>query len=243
MHLPEMFEGIIKEAPLRVPLLKHIDPDSVLVLVHRMGAGKHGQNAGLRHARHGRVFAPVFPDVRFRGRDIRYVISLNPGICTDFFNDCDDPIEVVMHELWHIGTKCDGKLRRMKHGKKFNEIVRDMTETYHRNGGTPAPKLPRNKKIVTRYWKNRQSPSIAYVRRGLFEQVARELAKMQWQESWNDEHIMERKRILSSVIPKTLLYECPNGHQHESHIHFKKPRSCPECSNVFDRRYLLTRML
>jgi hypothetical protein len=223
-----------------VPFLKHVDPDSILVLVHRMGAGKHGQNAGLRHARQGRVFSPIFPEVRFQGRDIRYVISFNPEICTDFFKDSTDPIETVMHELWHIGTKGGGKLRRMRHGKRFNQIVKDLTQTYYRNGGAPAPRLPRNKKIVTRYWKNRQSPSIAYVRRGLLENLSRELAKINWQQDWDEEHLVEKNRILSSIIPKTFTYVCPNGHFHESHINFQTPRSCPECSSVFDRRFLLS---
>lgn len=239
IHLPEAFEEIIYDVPKRVPLLRHVDPDSILVLVHRMSSRKQGQNAGLRHARQGKVFAPVFPDVRYQDRDIRYVISFNPGICSGFFKDCNDPMEVVMHELWHIGTKCDGKLRRMRHGKQFNEIVKDLTETYYRNGGAPVPEIGRSNKITTRYWKNRQSPSIAYVRRGLLQNLSRELAKISWQEEWGDDHIMEKNRVMSSLLPKSHVYVCPNDHQLETHVKFRKIRSCSECSHRFDRRFIL----
>lgn len=242
ISLPEQFERVIKEAPGRVPLLRHVNPESVLVLVHKMGGSKHGQNAGLRHARQGRVFAPIFPNVTFQGRDIRYAISFNPGLCTDFFKDKEDPIETVMHELWHIGTKCDGKLRRMKHGKQFNTIVKDLTETYYRNGGEPIGKIDLETRVEIRYWKNRQCPSIAFIRRGFLHSLSAELARIEWKEHWNKTDLVERRGRLQTFIPSVHRYACPNGHVVEANVKYRKARSCAQCSRTFDRRFLLSQL-
>ena len=207
-----------------------------------MGTRKQGQNAGFRHARQGRVFAPVFPQVNYEGRDIHYAISFHPRICAENAYDCDDPVEVVMHELWHISTKCDGKLRRMRHGKEFNRIVKDLTETYYRNGGEGIERCQKEDRVRVRYWKNRQSPSIAYIRRGLMEQVAREMAKIRWQEYWSEEHIAEKNMRMSSCIPRVHQYICPNGHTSTSKIRYRASRSCSICSPKFSERYLLKKV-
>lgn len=240
IHLPAQFEQIIADIPAKVPRLRHVNPDRILVMVQKMGVRKQGQNAGLRHARNGRVFTPQFPDVSHYGRDIRYVISFNPHICMDGVTDCDDPLEVVMHELWHIGTKCDGKLRRMKHGRQFNQIVSELVEVYRRNGGEELPKITAEDRIQLRYWKRRQSPTIAYVRNSLIARKLRELTRIDWKGEWTEEDVIEKSCRAASCLPKRIMYVCPFGHEVASTIRFKKKRSCAQCSKTFHQKYLLT---
>lgn len=238
IHLAKQSEEIIHDIVNRVPMLDHINPGSILVLVHKMSANKHGQNCGLRHARKGRVFEPVFPDVRHKGRDIRYVISLNPRICSvDSPKECDY-LETVLHEMWHIGTKCDGAMRRMRHGKRFNTIVKDLAETYRQNDGKEFPLVSTGEKVRTRAWKGRVSPSIAYLRRGPLLNRSRALKKIGWRDSWSEEDLIEKTVLFEKLIPTSYRYQCPTGHEIETHVRYRKPRSCALCSSKFDERFV-----
>lgn len=240
--LIRLFEEVISDACERVPELSHIDPDCILVLTHRMRAAQHGQNLGLRHARRGPVYEPVFPTVTYKGRDIRYVLSFNPRIVVRDLPGASDPLETVLHELWHVGTQADGTIRRMRHGKGFNSIVKGMVETYHRNGGANLPAFHKDETVRLRYWKARRPPSIAYLPRHRLLNRHGALAKIGWQELWTEVDLTEKSRKLGDLIPRVYCYVCPSGHAMQCHVRFRRPRSCALCSPRFDPRFLYRRV-
>lgn len=238
IHLPQYFEGLIRDICDITPDLQHIDAEKVLVLVDRMSARRCGENMGLRHARRGKVYEPIYPTVYVGGRDIRYVIRLNPHICLPGFFEDSDPLETVMHELWHIGTKCDGTMRRMSHGKKYNAIVKGFVDQYKKFGGGELPVCLEDTEIMTRKWKSRQKPSIAYIRRDIINRE-KHLNIIDWKDYWSDDDIKEEQRVVRDLLPKTHIYQCAKGHELKSHIKFKKPRSCAECSDRYNSRFKL----
>jgi hypothetical protein len=203
-----------------------------------MHANRHGQNMGLCHAREGRVHKPVYPNVSYRGRNIKYVISFNPRLLVDGLTEHVRPIETVIHELWHIDTKCDGGIRRERHGKRFNAIVKDLLDVYLMNGGKDIPFLSKKEEVKTRSWKSRKSPSIAYIRRDSKMEEKDALESIKWKSKWSEKDITEKRCLLEKVIPKTYKYKCPNGHKIECHVKFKKPRSCSLCSDTYDKKYI-----
>ncbi len=236
--LASHFETVIAQAPELVPELSHVVPSRILVLVHKMAAARQGQTMGLRQARGGRVYEPVFPEVSHRGNDVLYLMAFNPRIClADPAVPCD-PLETVMHELWHISPSCDGTIRRAKHGRKFNATVKALARTFRERGGEELPKLPHDSTIALRDWKTRAEPSIAYVRRFPRVSLERALARIRWQRAWSETDLRERTAAAAKLVPRVYRYVCPMGHVLECHVRFVKPRSCATCAPVFDRRFL-----
>ena len=45
-----------------------------------------------------------------------------------------DPVETIVHELVHIGPDFDGRMHRMRHGKRFDRIVSDCVRQWRRAG-------------------------------------------------------------------------------------------------------------
>lgn len=239
VELATHFESVISQAPELLPELAHIVPSRILVLVHKMAAARQGQTMGLRQARGGRVYEAVFPEVRHEGREVLYLVSFNPRICVaDAAVPCD-PLETVMHELWHIAPACDGTIRRAKHGKKFNAIVKRLAQTFRERGGRDLPTLTPDATVALRNWKTREEPSIAYVRRFPRVSLERALARARWQRAWSEADLRERITALQRLVPRTYRYVCPMGHVLECHVRFRKVRSCATCSKRFDPRFLL----
>lgn len=237
-HLPTVFETTIKRATSLLPELSHVEPSRILVLVHRMAVSRQGQTMGLRQARGGRAYEPVYPQVTVGGREVRYVMAFNPRICIPGILHSYDPIETVIHELWHLSPACDGTIRRMRHGKTFNGIVRELATAYRERGGEELPKLCADDTVCLRQWRARKVPSTAYVRRIPGVNVTKALHRMNWKEEWTGQDLIERERRLGELLPVTHRYVCPNGHEIETHVRFVKPRSCASCAPTFDRRFL-----
>lgn len=136
-----------------VPELGHIDPCVVAVLAApRAGAARSGNLAqccalcepeieslnywyrpGSRQVvRVTPWFRRVNTRVEFGGRAMRYIVLLRlPRMLSH------EPVETIVHELLHIGPRCDGRLRRMRHGRRFDAAVGVMAARW-RAAGDPA---------------------------------------------------------------------------------------------------------
>jgi hypothetical protein len=236
--LPHLFERTITQACTLVPELRHVTPDSILVLVDRLPPRRQGQTVGLRNARGGRAYEAVFPRVTFGGRDIRYLMAFHPRICVADSGFPCDPIATVIHELWHIAPTCDGTIRRARHGRRFNAIVQRLSERYRTAGGEELPTMSREQSVLLRRWRTDDEPSIAYVRRSPFVHSAAALRHIRWQANWGEDDLLVEERPLTSLVPHLYRYMCPRGHEMTCHVHFRKPRSCAKCSETFNPRFL-----
>ena len=125
----------------RLPDFHHIELDRVAVRVCQTRApGTHGIHASLTPlrfqngertiARRGRVWT-IEPVCDLAGREMLYLLSFYlPRYCNVSFNE---KLATVVHELWHIGPKFDGDLRRFPgrffaHGRSEAEFHRASSE-------------------------------------------------------------------------------------------------------------------
>jgi predicted metallopeptidase len=100
---------LVRDAAARLPELSHIDASHVLVVA---GEARRASRATIRPVgtrrdggdRGGR------PRIRVRGREILYVITLRPLWFLD--STPEERIATVLHELWHVSTRFDGRLHR-----------------------------------------------------------------------------------------------------------------------------------
>jgi predicted metallopeptidase len=141
----EALESLIREIVERVADLGHVDPERLLVACSRSrDNGSVGAYAkiipmrfkdGARERRVGR-HAYQMPVLSYRGREILYLIYF----FMPRFGDLPyrEGLETVVHELYHIGPKFDGDIRRFPgrnyaHGssqKRFNAAVAALTKRY-----------------------------------------------------------------------------------------------------------------
>lgn len=231
LKLADEFERMIDDAARLVPRFRYVRPERVLVLADRMGAYKRGEIAGLRHANEGRVRTPVFPKMQFKGREVVYVARFHPMLFTESSGDI---VDTVCHELWHINESCEGRLRPMRHGKRFNAIVKKLATEYREHGGYVPESLSLDSRVRIRKWRTKETPSVCHVPR-VFPVLPRD-----WKECWSEQDVVERPKILKQLLPLVNLYVCPNGHQVETHRKYKKVRSCAICSPKFNKRYVLS---
>ncbi len=207
VHAPNLFETAIRRACALVPDLAHVDPNRILVLSHKLAPTRLGETIGLRESQRAAI----------GGRDVFYVMRFHARLLCDGSAGPHDPLDTVMHELWHVGEACDGSIRPMRHGSTFDAIVRTLRRQYLKNGGEPLPQL---------------SPS-ARVR-------IRHFASHRLVRGWNESHLRERTTTLSKLIPSVVRYACPLGHVVIRHRRLTRPSSCSVCSKTFDRRFLLS---
>lgn len=104
----------------RLPELAHIDMSRVLVCCARSRKpGRYGIYASLTplrfaggrtvERRHGRLW--TIQQVRDEtGREMLYVLSFYLPRFQDL--PLDEKLTTILHELWHIGPRCDGDIRR-----------------------------------------------------------------------------------------------------------------------------------
>ncbi len=238
ISLADVFSEVIERAALVVDRLKYVQPERILVLTQKMSLRQYGHTAGLRHARQGRVYTPVFPEVTHHGRDIRYLITFNPYLLHETYRKKECALEVVMHELWHVADACDGRLRSARHGKSFDRTVKAMVKEYLDAGGVDLPVLSGVQKVRVQEWRGREKPSILFVPKGIIGTV---MSSRVEQKRWDEKHVKIRTVEFQHACKQVYVYSCPNGHQTETAIIFKKPRSCARCSVHFDQRFLLSR--
>ncbi|MBI1784480.1 hypothetical protein HYR69_04990 [Candidatus Sumerlaeota bacterium] len=137
---------IIRDAARILPQFSHLDPARIAVAATTRWAG--GLGGGLAHCaglrgpsdplfsiwvrRRTRTIIQVSPWYRRLSAEIRaeetrchYLISLHlPRLLHH------NPLETLIHELFHIGESFDGSLRKMRHGKNFDRRVLRLMEEY-----------------------------------------------------------------------------------------------------------------
>ncbi len=150
LHLPKLFETIIAHACQIVPELSHIDPKRVFVGVRKLAPRRLGQTVGLLHVKKRGLFCPAPKTIIVNEREIFYIVTLSARLVSHKHASVD-ALETVMHELWHIGPQCDGKIRVARHGKKFNETVRGLCNTYLNSGGTNICSIDHNAHVHIRH--------------------------------------------------------------------------------------------
>lgn len=145
VHLPNIFETVIRQACAVVPQLAHVDPARILVLAHRLPPTRLGQTIGFRQQRRA---------VRAEGSDALYAIGFSARLVARGAGE-HDALDTVMHELWHVAPACDGTIRPMRHGVTFDAIVRTMRRAYVKKGGEPLPTLTHDARVLIRHMDRR----------------------------------------------------------------------------------------
>lgn len=135
----DLVNRVIADITRKVPELSHIDPDRVAVAAAPRWAGtRHGELAKcvtLHHDRAPSFYVWIRPgtrsimavspwyrtqpaEINMNGVKCKYLVRLT---MPRFFND--NPVETIIHELYHIGDKFDGSLRDARHGKAYDRQV------------------------------------------------------------------------------------------------------------------------
>ena len=150
----DLVEEIIADMAERVPGFSHLNADGIAVAASTRWAGSTSGNLatciGLAPAR-GEA-GPAEPEpsfsiwVRSRSRTVvevsewfrrrpveidfgggpcRYLILLRlPRLLEN------DPLETLVHELFHVGERFDGELRPLRHGRLFDYSVKRLMRTW-----------------------------------------------------------------------------------------------------------------
>ncbi len=146
LNYTELAGEIIADLARKVPDFSHLEPDKIAVAAAGRWAGTSKGNLahciGLRNenkptfsvwTRRGtKTVTQVTPwfrqpsvEVCFHGVRCRYLILLH---LPRFFTD--DPLETLVHELYHVSEKFDGLLRNVRHGKRFDGRVRRLKQDW-----------------------------------------------------------------------------------------------------------------
>ncbi len=216
VHLPNLFETVIRQACAVVPQLAHVDPSKILVLAHKLPPTRLGQTIGFRQQRRT-VRAEGYDALYAIGFSARLVAEGTPGIGGKYPVSNELALDTVMHELWHVAEACDGTIRPMRHGATFDAIVRTMRRAYLKKGGEPLPVLAHDARVLVRQMERRARFGMGLA-------------------------VRERTTTLARLIPTMVEYACPNGHVTARHRRLSRKSSCAQCSPRFDARYLLRPM-
>ncbi len=214
-HLPNIFSSIVGTACRVVPNLSHVDPTKILVCVRKLPPTRLGETLGLRQAKARRGHDAVFSTMSVGGREILYVVTFNVSLVSTA-TPPRQALETVMHELWHLAEECDGTIRPVRHGKGFDASVAALHDAYVSVGGRPVPTFDPHARVRLRHLAGKSRRRI-------------------------DADLRERTAILSKLIPTTIAYACPRGHEAIRHRSLSRPSSCAICSPTFDPRFLLKR--
>ena len=133
-----------------VPWMRHIEPARVLLVSSsRVASSCYGNiaqcfglpageklNCGYWYHRPTRRVVRMTPWVRHAsaqvligGRCMAYVILVRLPRMLE-----NGPLDTLVHEMVHIAPAFDGHLRRLRHGNKFNAMVRETCEYWLRQG-------------------------------------------------------------------------------------------------------------
>jgi len=120
---------LVRDAAARLPELGHVDASHLLVVA---GEARRASRATIRPVGVPRDRGDR-PRIRVRGRDILYVITLRPLWFLD--STPEDRIATVLHELWHVSTRFDGRLHRGRRhdalpAGAFERRVRRLRDRY-----------------------------------------------------------------------------------------------------------------
>lgn len=139
---------IVSDLCRRLPDFAHIDPRRVGVLAAARSASQRTGNLAMccglrapsqptfaiwtrrrtrRVVKMSRWFRHVSPRIELGGAELRYLILLRlPRMLLS------DPLETLVHELFHIGLSFDGRMRGMRHGPGFDREVRRIAAQWQR---------------------------------------------------------------------------------------------------------------
>jgi predicted metallopeptidase len=145
---------VCEDAVARCPDLGHIDPSAMLVTAiparKRSVYGLQARTTPMRFrdgATHRRMRGAVYQVQRYfvEGREVLYLVSF----CVPRFLDLsfDEKLITVFHELYHIGPRFDGDLRR--HGGRYDVHTRSKK---HYDARMAA--------LVKRYLANHSEPAL-----------------------------------------------------------------------------------
>ena len=74
--------------------------------------------------------------VCLNGQDMLYVILLRLPRLLQYH-----PLETIIHEMVHIHPSCDGRIRRLRHGKRFDSVVEHCAAIWRRDGDPELVRL------------------------------------------------------------------------------------------------------
>lgn len=157
INYTDLAERLVADIAARVPDFAHVDPARVAVVAAPRHAGGAWGNlaccASLRDrgeptfsawVRRGtrtivevstwHVVAP--PKVVFEDRPRRYLIVVRLPRHLEH-----DPLETLVHEMFHVGERFDGALRPVRHGKTFDLAVRRLMRDWLRRADPELAEL------------------------------------------------------------------------------------------------------
>lgn len=165
----EAMECLIRHIIAHCPEFAHVDMDRVVVAsIRTRTPGAHGIYASVQPLRfkdgartikrRGRTYS--MPEIRVGEVEMMYIVYFALPRFADL--DFATKMTTVFHELYHIGPKFDGDIRRFPgrnyaHGhsrKKFNALVQGFVDEYQ---SRPESELPTSflrmsfKELQTRY--------------------------------------------------------------------------------------------
>jgi predicted metallopeptidase len=122
-------EALVEDIVRRLPVFAHVRTERLLVTLSRARRGglsgtyarifplrfEHGATRTVRRTG-GAIQSYEMPRLVHQGRDILYIVTF---LLPRFQNlDFDTKVTTVIHELYHVGERCDGDIRRLP-GKNF----------------------------------------------------------------------------------------------------------------------------
>ncbi len=155
----ELLRQVIADVAWRVPELGHLDPDRIAVLASARGSSHPTGNLATCYGLH-RATKPVFsiwtrgrsntvvevgpwvrravPRIQLGGREMHYMIMLRlPRLLLN------DPLPIIIHELYHISEAFDRTLRPVRHGRQFDRAVDRLTRLWLDRARGDLPRLAR----------------------------------------------------------------------------------------------------
>lgn len=138
----DLVSEIVADIAAKVPAFAHLQPERIAVAAAPRWAGSAWGNLaaclGLRAdpeptfsiwvRRRSREIVKVSPwyirrtvEIHFNSTDCRYLILLRLPRLLEH-----NPLETIVHELYHIGEPFDGQLRPLRHGRLFDWNVQRL---------------------------------------------------------------------------------------------------------------------
>jgi predicted metallopeptidase len=157
LNYTDLANQIVLDLTRTVREFGHIDPERILPVANARCTGRQTgnlahccslrndlsptfsiwtNNGSRRIVAVSQWFRAVVPRVRIGGRPMLYMIQLRlPRILLT------NPLETIVHELYHIGEQFDGHMRPVRHGEFFDSEVHRLMNQYLRSARGELPRL------------------------------------------------------------------------------------------------------
>lgn len=153
----ELWDHLVADIAAKVPAFAHLDPQRIAVAAAPRWAGSTWGNLAccisLRQKREPLFsvwvrrrtrtiiqvspwFIPQPPEIVFNGVKRRYLILLRLPRALEH-----NPLETLIHELYHIDEKFDGSLRPVRHGREYDWRVRTLMREWLRHADPALSEL------------------------------------------------------------------------------------------------------